>query len=43
MESYDMTPEAVVTKLMWASAVAKNRSELEKLFYKTINNDILCE
>ena len=43
MESYDMTPEAVVTKLMWASAVAKDRSELEKLFYKTINNDILCK
>ena len=43
MESYDMTPEAVVTKLMWASAVAKDRPELEKLFYKTINNDILCK
>ena len=43
MESYDMTPEAVVTKLMWASAVAKDRAELEKLFYKTINNDILCK
>ena len=43
LESYDMTPEAVVTKLMWASACTKDCSELEKMFYKTINNDILCK
>ncbi|MBQ7642554.1 MAG: asparaginase [Clostridia bacterium] len=41
LESYDMTPEAVVAKIMWAMTVAKSRNKLKKLFYKTINSDIL--
>jgi len=41
LESYDMTPEAVVTKLMWILALTKDPAEIKKLFYKTIANDIL--
>ena len=41
LESYDMTPEAVVAKLMWILSFEKRADEVKKLFYKTINNDIL--
>ena len=41
LEAYDMTTEAVVTKLMWVLANAKNIEEIKELFYKTISNDIL--
>ena len=41
LESYDMTPESVVAKLMWILSFEKRASEVKKLFYKTINNDIL--
>ena len=40
-ESYDMTLEATVTKMMWALAQTKEREAFEKLFYQTINHDIL--
>lgn len=40
-EVYDMTLEATVTKTMWALAEAKDESEFKKLFYQTINHDIL--
>ena len=41
MEAYDMTLEAVVTKMMWGLAQAENIEEFRKLFYKTINHDLL--
>ncbi|MBR1867874.1 MAG: asparaginase [Clostridia bacterium] len=41
LESYDMTPESVVAKLMWILSFEKRADEVKKLFYKTINNDIL--
>ena len=40
-ESYDMTLEATVTKMMWALAKTKEQEAFEKLFYQTINHDIL--
>lgn len=41
LEAYDMTTEAVVTKLMWILAITKDINEIKELFYKTISNDIL--
>ena len=41
LEAYDMTTEAVVTKLMWVLSLTKNINEIKELFYKTISNDIL--
>jgi len=41
LEAYDMTTEAVVTKLMWILSITNNTKEIKKLFYKTISNDIL--
>lgn len=43
LESYDMTLEATVTKAMWALSLTKKEEPLsfEKLFYRTINHDLL--
>ena len=41
LEAYDMTTEAVVTKLMWVLSLTKNINEIKELFNKTISNDIL--
>ena len=41
LEAYDMTTEAVVTKLMWILANTNEIEEIKNLFYKTISNDIL--
>lgn len=41
LEAYDMTTEAVVTKLMWILAYSKDINEIKNLFYQTISNDIL--
>lgn len=41
MEAYDMTLEATVTKTMWAMALAPDGEEFRRLFYKTVNHDIL--
>ena len=41
LESYDMTLEATVTKLMWILGQTKERSPVKDLFYRTINRDIL--
>ena len=41
LEAYDMTTEAVVTKLMWVLSLTKNIDEIKELIYKTISNDIL--
>lgn len=41
MEAYDMTLEATVTKVMWALAQADGMQQFRKIFYETINHDIL--
>lgn len=41
LEAYDMTTEAVVTKLMWVLSLTKDVNEVRNMFYKTISNDIL--
>lgn len=41
LEAYDMTTEAVVTKLMWILAYTDNIDRIKKEFYNTISNDIL--
>lgn len=41
LEAYDMTTEAVITKLMWILAYTSDIKEIKKLFYQTISNDIL--
>lgn len=41
LEAYDMTTEAVVTKMMWILSNTKNIEKIKKLFYTTISNDIL--
>ena len=42
-EAYDMTLEATVTKTMWALAQAKDEKDFKKLFYQTINHDMLFQ
>lgn len=41
IEAFDMTLEAVITKLMWATAQKSDFEEVKSLFYKPINLDIL--
>lgn len=41
LESYDMTLEATVTKLMWILGQTRDAKEVRRLFYQTINRDIL--
>jgi L-asparaginase len=41
LETYDMTLESTVTKLMWVLAQTKEPEEVQHLFYTTINHDIL--
>ncbi|HBF86224.1 MAG TPA: L-asparaginase 1 [Clostridiales bacterium] len=43
LESYDMTPEAVVAKLMWLLPLAKTKRQVEKLFYKNVSDDLLYD
>ena len=40
LEAYNMTLEAIVTKLMWLLACTKNRQEQARRFYEEINYDI---
>lgn len=40
-ESYDMTLEAAVAKTMWALGRTKDPQEFKRLFYRTINHDLL--
>lgn len=42
LESYDMTMEAVVAKLMWCLAQTEDSEEVKKLFYTPVAGDILC-
>lgn len=41
LEAYDMTLEAAVTKIMWILAQTRDPAQIRRLFYKTINRDIL--
>lgn len=41
LEAYDMTLEAVVTKTMWIMAQTREPEEIRRLFYETINRDVL--
>lgn len=41
LEIYDMTLEAAVTKMMWILGKTKEPDEIRKLFYRTVNKDIL--
>ena len=41
LESYSMTYESIITKLMWILAITKEDEEVKKLFYKTVNYDLI--
>ena len=41
LESYDMTLEAFVTKMMWALGQTLDMEKFKELFYTTINHDLL--
>ncbi|WP_130861586.1 asparaginase [Bacilliculturomica massiliensis] len=41
LQAYDMTLEAVVTKLMWILAVTRDFARVKELFYTAVNEDIL--
>ncbi|MCI8660501.1 MAG: asparaginase [Lachnospiraceae bacterium] len=41
LESYDMTLEATVTKLMWILGQTQEPRQIREMFYRTINRDIL--
>ena len=41
LEAYDMTLEATVTKLMWILGQTHDPQEIRRMFYQTINRDML--
>ena len=41
LEAHDMTPEATAVKLMWVLGQTQDLPECRRLFYKTINHDLL--
>ncbi len=41
LESYSMTYESIITKLMWILPQTKRDEEVRKLFYKTVNYDLI--
>lgn len=41
MEGYNLTYEAITTKLMWILGYTKDDEQIKKLFYKTINYDLI--
>lgn len=41
LEIYDMTLEAAITKMMWILEQTKDPQKIKKMFYQTINKDIL--
>ena len=41
LETYDMTLEAVVTKIMWILGQTKDPARIRRMFYETVNRDIL--
>ena len=43
MESFDMTLESTVTKLMWILGQTKDPAEIRKLFNTTVSFDMLSQ
>ena len=41
LESYSMTYESIITKLMWLLPQAHDAAEVKSLFYKTVNYDLI--
>ena len=41
LESYDMTWESIITKLMWILSETRDEKEIERLFYKPVNYDLI--
>ena len=41
LESYTMTYESIITKLMWVLAQTRDDKEIRKLFYKMVNYDLI--
>ena len=41
LESYSMTYESIITKLMWILPQTKKDEEVRKLFYKMVNYDLI--
>ncbi len=41
LESYSMTYECIIAKLMWILAVTKKDPEVKEMFYKSINYDLI--
>ncbi len=41
LESYSMTYESIITKLMWILPQTKKDDEVKELFYKTVNYDLI--
>lgn len=41
LESYSMTYESIITKLMWVLAQTQDSEKIKELFYKTINYDLI--
>lgn len=41
LEAYDMTMEATVTKIMWILGQTNKPEEIRRMFYQTVNRDIL--
>lgn len=41
LETYDMTLESTITKLMWALGQSSDREEIRRLFYTPVNYDLL--
>ncbi len=43
IEAFDMTTEALVTKLMWILGQTHNQQTIKSMFYTTINHDIMFQ
>ena len=41
LESYDMTYESILTKLMWILGQTKDAGKIRELFYKSVNYDLI--
>ena len=41
LESYSMTYESIITKLMWILAQSSDEEEIRRLFYKAVNYDLV--
>ena len=41
LEGYDMTMEAVVTKLMWILGQTRDPEKVRKLFYTPVQHDLI--